>query len=351
MVRWRQSRRSRNVEDRRGSRAVRAGGIGGGAGLLIVLVVVLLGGDPLSVLDAIAGEGTPAPVGGAAPDGTAVEDETGAYLSAILAMTEDVWTEIFADVGAEYREPTLVLFDRTVRSACGFSSAATGPFYCPPDENLYLDTSFFEELARLGGPGDFAQAYVVGHEVGHHVQTLVGTSERVRALQRRSRGQTEANRLQVLMELQADCFAGVWAHHANRRQRILEPGDVAEGLAAAAAIGDDRLQEGSGKPVSPESFTHGSSSERRRWLGIGLETGEVEACDTFSREADAERPAHLARAPTLQPAHSPAGAPRTHSSRNPPNSWFASSPGRPSSPAPLPNRLTLAAVWPVVVHE
>lgn len=281
-MRWRDSRRSENVQDMRGSRAVRAGGIGGGLGLVVLLVVMLLGGNPLELLQLMEEGGGVAPTEEVQPDGAPPSDEMGAFLSAILAMTEDVWSEIFAEAGAEYREPTLVLFTGAVQSACGFSTAATGPFYCPPDENLYLDTSFFEELARMGGAGDFAQAYVVGHEVGHHVQTLTGISGWVRDLQGRSGSQSEANQLQVLMELQADCYAGVWAHRANERLPVLEPGDVEEGLAAAAAIGDDRLQRGAGRPVSPESFTHGSSAERQRWLDAGLETGDVAACDTFA---------------------------------------------------------------------
>jgi uncharacterized protein len=280
-MRWRGSRQSGNVQDLRGSRAVRVGGIGGGLGLVLLLVVTLLGGNPLELLQLVGGGGGVAPTADAQPDGAPPSDETGAFLSAILAMTEDVWSEIFAEAGAEYREPTLVLFTGAVQSACGFSTAATGPFYCPPDENLYLDTSFFEELARMGGAGDFAQAYVVGHEVGHHVQTLTGISSWVRGLQARSGSQSEVNQLQVLMELQADCYAGVWAHRANQRLRVLEPGDVEEGLAAAAAIGDDRLQRGAGRTVSPESFTHGSSAERQRWLDAGLRTGDVAACDTF----------------------------------------------------------------------
>ena len=282
MVQWRGSRRSGNVQDRRGSRAVRAGGVGGGLGLVILLAVVLLGGNPLQVLQMLEGGGGAAPAVPDTPDGTAPEDAVGAYLSAILAMTEDVWSGIFAQAGLEYREPILVLFSGSVQSACGFSTAATGPFYCPPDENLYLDTSFFQELARMGGPGDFAQAYVVGHEVGHHVQTLLGTSEFVRGLQQSAQSQADVNELQVLMELQADCYAGVWAHHANATQRILEPGDVQEGLAAAAAIGDDRLMERAGREATPESFTHGSAEQRQQWLETGLQTGDVEACDTFA---------------------------------------------------------------------
>jgi predicted metalloprotease len=260
---------------------VRAGGVGGGIGLVILLVVVLLGGDPRAILELLGGGGgIPA---GSEPGVTgAPDDETGAYLSAVLAMTEDVWHERFAAASRTYREPTLVLFSEAVQSACGFQTAASGPFYCPPDENLYLDTSFFQQLAQMGGPGDFAQAYVVGHEVGHHVQTLLGTSEWVRAAQSQARSQEDANALQVLLELQADCYAGAWAFHANRRERILEPGDLNEGLAAAAAIGDDTILRRSGRAAVPESFTHGSAEQRQEWLGRGLQTGDVLACDTFA---------------------------------------------------------------------
>lgn len=291
MVRWKGSRRSGNIQDRRGSRAVRAGGIGGGAGLVVLVIYALLGGNPLELLQMAGGGQGAAPAGEVQPDSAPPTDEMGAYLSAILAMTEDVWSEIFAASGEVYQEPILVLFTESVQSACGYATAATGPFYCPPDQNLYLDTGFFEELARMGGAGDFAVAYVVGHEVGHHVQTLTGISNQVRARQQRS-SQTEVNRLQVLMELQADCYSGVWAHHANRRLQILEPGDIEEGLAAAAAIGDDRLQRRAGRTVSPESFTHGSSAQRREWLERGLRDGDVALCDTFAeagRLSSAER--------------------------------------------------------------
>jgi predicted metalloprotease len=176
--------------------------------------------------------------------------------------------------------PRLTLFSGAVESACGYNTAAVGPFYCPSDRRVYLDTSFFDALAQMGGPGDFAQAYVIGHEVGHHVQNLLGTAEAVRSAQARA-GQVEANRLQVALELQADCYAGVWAYHANLRDAVLEPGDVDEGLAAAAAIGDDRLQRGAGRRVSPDSFTHGSSTARQRWLRAGLQSGDPNACNTF----------------------------------------------------------------------
>ena len=282
-MRWRDSRRSTNVEDRRGRRAGAPMKIGGGFGLIFILVMVLLGGNPLELLNLLGGGG-PVAEQGPPPSNTpgdAPTDEMGDFMRAVLGMTEDVWSRIFAEGGAQYREPTLVLFTNAVQSACGFSSSATGPFYCPPDQQVYLDTGFFDELARMGGPGDFAMAYVVGHEVGHHVQNLLGTSDQVRRLQSNARDQTEANQLSVLLELQADCYAGVWAHHANAQQRVLEPGDVQEGLAAAAAIGDDRLMRSAGRAVSPESFTHGTSEQRQQWLSRGIQTGDVNACDTF----------------------------------------------------------------------
>lgn len=277
-MRWRQGRQSTNVRDVRGRRMAGGAGLGGGA-LLVMLIVWLLGGNPLQFLQLVDGGGDapPAPTGETPPP----TDEAGQFMSAVLAMTEDVWTELFAASGERYAPPTMVLFSDAVQSACGFSSAATGPFYCPSDRSLYLDTSFFGELARMGGPGDFAQAYVVGHEVGHHIQNLTGALQRARELQDAARSESEANRLQVLVELQADCYAGVWAHHANRRQQVLEPGDVEEGLAAAAAIGDDRLAREAGRAVVPESFTHGTSAQRQQWLGTGLDLGDPAACDTF----------------------------------------------------------------------
>lgn len=277
-MRWRDSRQSSNVEDRRGQGLVRGAGIGG-LGIIVLVVVSLLGGDPLKVmqlLNGAAGDPT-APPAAAVP----ANDSTGRFMSAILGMTEDVWGEIFRSSGKEYRPPTLVLYSGSVGTACGMGSAAAGPFYCPGDEKLYLDTDFFSELTRLGGPGDFAQAYVIGHEVGHHVQKLLGIEARVRQMQQEARSQEEANAVQVKMELQADCFAGVWAYHANQREHVLEPGDVEEGLGAAAAVGDDHLQRGAGRVVTPESFTHGSSAERQRWLRAGLQSGDPQACDTF----------------------------------------------------------------------
>jgi hypothetical protein len=258
--------------------------IGGGFGLLFILVMMLLGGNPLDLLSLLVGGGGPAVQQGPPPAGApagAPDDEMGDFMSAVLGMTEDVWSRIFAEGGAQYRPPRLVLFDDMVQSACGFNSSATGPFYCPPDQRVYIDTGFFRDLARMGGPGEFAQAYVLGHEVGHHVQNLLGTSDQVRRLQQNAMDQAEANQLSVLLELQADCYAGVWAHHANAQQQVLEPGDVEDGLAAAAAIGDDRLMRNAGRAVSPESFTHGTSEQRQQWLSRGIQTGDVNACDTF----------------------------------------------------------------------
>lgn len=252
--------------------------MGGGLTLLIVVVVLLLGGDPTTLLQVV---GDSSPTQTRPP--TAVEDETADFVTVVLGYTEDTWGEIFSAAGQTYREPTLVLFTDRVQSACGMNTAATGPFYCPPDQKLYMDLGFFQELERIGGAGDFARAYVVGHEVGHHVQNLVGTSNAVRQAQARSDSQAEANRLSVLMELQADCYAGVWAHQMNRRGggAVLEPGDLDEGLRAAAAIGDDRRMRSAGRAANPESFTHGTSEQRATWLRKGLETGSVEACDTF----------------------------------------------------------------------
>lgn len=276
-MKWRSGRRSQHVEDRRGRRVAGGVKIGGGlAGLLIVLVVLLMGGDPTLLLTGGDGGVSTGTEYQAPPS-----DEAADFISVVLASTEDVWTETFQRAGGRYAVPSLVLFDDYVRSACGFTSAATGPFYCPADRKVYLDLGFFRELARLGGPGDFAQAYVVGHEVGHHVQNLVGTSDQVKRMQG-SVSRADANRLSVLLELQADCYAGIWAHHAHEQRNILEQGDVKEGLGAAAAVGDDRLQRRAGRGVHPESFTHGSSEQRVHWFRTGLESGEFNACNTFA---------------------------------------------------------------------
>ncbi|MEM8680233.1 MAG: neutral zinc metallopeptidase [Planctomycetota bacterium] len=274
-------RESEHVEDRR-RLTPRTIGVGGGLiGLLIVLAVILLGGDPqqaVQVLDEVA----PAPQAAANQGNASPQEEAMArFVSVVLADTEDVWKQLFAAEGIEYEEPRLVLFTDRVQSACGFSSAATGPFYCPLDQTVYLDLSFFEEMKRkFNAPGDFAQAYVIAHEVGHHVQYLLGISQRVQALKSRL-DEAEYNQLSVRLELQADYLAGVWAHHAQQKWQILEPGDVKEAINAATAIGDDRLQMQTQGYVVPESFTHGTSEQRVRWFYKGLQSGDMTGGNTF----------------------------------------------------------------------
>jgi hypothetical protein len=287
-MRWQGRRESAQVEDRRGrrvgGRGLRVGGLGGGAILLVLAVSLLTGQNPLELLGSLEG---PVPVERTevgTPGAPAADDEGSRFVRVVLADTEDTWTRLFADRGARYELPRLVLFSDAVESACGFNSAAVGPFYCPPDRQVYLDLAFFSELhRRFGAPGDFAQAYVIAHEVGHHVQNLLGVSGEVHRLQARA-DREEANALSVRLELQADCLAGVWGHYANRERDFLEPGDVEEGLRAAAAIGDDALQRQAGRTVQPESWTHGSAEQRVSWLRRGLAGGRVEQCDTFSDE-------------------------------------------------------------------
>jgi predicted metalloprotease len=282
-MKWEGSRRSSNIEDRRGLGAGTIGG--GGIGMLLIVLAVscLTGTNPLSLLQVVEqanpGQAQSVPTG--APTG----DPAAEFVAVVLADTETTWGRVFQAAGRSYDAPVLVLFEDAVQSACGRASAASGPFYCPGDQKVYLDLSFFRELdRRFGAPGDFAQAYVVAHEVGHHVQNLLGINRQVsQAQQRGSRG--DANALSVQMELQADCFAGVWGHHAATRD-MLEAGDVEEGLAAAAAIGDDRL---TGGRVSPESFTHGTSEQRARWLRQGLSSGDLNGCDTFGAGASRSR--------------------------------------------------------------
>lgn len=284
-MRWRGRRGSTNVEDRRGRRGGFGGGglkLGGGATIIVLLIALFLGGDPLSLLSVLTGGGSaPSSPRSAPPGAPRADDEAAQMVRVILADTEEVWGEIFARNGSRYRPPTLVLFDGMVQSACGVNSAQTGPFYCPGDQKVYIDLSFFNQLRRLGAPGDFAQAYVLGHEVGHHVQHLLGTDRQVREAQGRSRSRAEANQYSVALELQADCYAGVWAKQADQRFNLLESGDVEEGLRAAAAIGDDRLQQRSGRAANPETFTHGSSEQRVTWFRRGLSGGDPQACDTF----------------------------------------------------------------------
>mgnify|MGYP001283892802 CR=1 FL=1 len=278
-MRWRNNRESSNVEDRRGLRAaptIAGGGIGT---IIIVLVAMYFGIDPGFLLQS----GAP----GGAPDQQSVQrtptdDESRQFVSVVLADTEDTWRTLFRQMGGAYQDPKLVLFTGAVQSACGFAQAAVGPFYCPGDQKVYIDLGFFQELKnRFQAPGDFAQAYVIAHEIGHHVQNLLGISAKVQSLRDRVSA-AEANDLSVRLELQADCLAGVWAYHAHQSRQILEAGDVEEGLNAANAIGDDRLQMQAKGYVAPDSFTHGSSAQRVRWFKRGVSGGDLRQCDTFN---------------------------------------------------------------------
>ena len=275
IMRWRQGRRSSNVEDRRGRRMSRGVKAGGGIAIVAALAALFLGNDMGPLINLISG-------GSQSQQQTipkSPEDDTAAdFVSVILADTEDVWGPIFKQNGGQYQPPKLVLFNGQVRSACGVNSAQAGPFYCPGDRQAYLDLSFLNELQRLGAKGDFAVAYVIAHEIGHHVQNLTGTMDKLRHVQMQS-NKTQGNRLQVMAELQADCYAGVWAHHAHKQRQILESGDIEEGINAAAAIGDDALTKGR---VHPDSFTHGTSRQRMEWLQRGLKSGDINSCDTFT---------------------------------------------------------------------
>ena len=297
-MRWRTGRRSRNIEDRRGKRSFplggagrprigRRGGLSGGVILIIIVIGLLTGQNPLQLLSMIGGGGQPSYTSAPEPAATGGKhgnDEAADFVSVVLADTEDTWNSLFTRGGAQYRPPRLVLYNDITKTACGLGQAASGPFYCPADSKVYLDLGFLQELKRLGAPGDFAVAYVIAHEIGHHVQNLVGTSSKVHEARQRS-SKREANALSVLQELQADCYAGVWAHHAQRERNILEEGDLEEGLTAASSVGDDRLQRAAGRAVQPESFTHGSSKQRMRWFRIGYDYGDIQKCDTFQQAA------------------------------------------------------------------
>ncbi|MEO0346872.1 MAG: neutral zinc metallopeptidase [Pseudomonadota bacterium] len=278
-MRWRGRRTSSNVDDRRprvGKRGVAAGGAG--AIIMALIAVFVLGQDPATVLQQVVTQSSTGTTQQRTP--SAAEDEVAEMSKVVLATTEDVWNALFQQAGSRYAPPTLVLFTDSTPTGCGFGSAATGPFYCPADQKLYIDLSFLSQLRRMGAEGDFALAYVIAHEVGHHIQTITGTSRQVRQAQQRA-NQVQKNALQVRMELQADCYAGVWAHYARRDMNLLERGDLEEGLRAAAAVGDDTLQRNAGRRVQPETFTHGSSQQRMEWFQRGVQTGAVSACDTF----------------------------------------------------------------------
>jgi len=280
-MRWQDGRRSSNVDDRRSKRSgggalLKLGGSGGLVVVLVAIVMVALGEDPMQLLGLVDGGG-----GSGAVQSTPEEERQVEFVRVVLGDTESTWNQLLPQqAGRPYQEPTLVLFRDGVQSACGYNSAAVGPFYCPPDQQVYIDLAFFADLERRhDAPGDFAQAYVIAHEIGHHIQNLLGTSTRVH--QRRAQlSEVEGNQLSVRQELQADCLAGVWAHYAQQRD-LLEPGDIDEGLRAAAAIGDDTLQRRAQGRITPESWTHGSSEQRVRWFRTGFQAGTVQSCDTF----------------------------------------------------------------------
>jgi len=283
-MRWSSGRRSQNIEDRRGRRIGRKTA-GGGIGVIVIaLIAMYFGVDPSVFLNQ---QGPPS-VGtssySVSTSDTPENRQLVEFVSVVLADTEDTWHALFRQWDRTYTEPTLVLFSGAVESACGYAQAAVGPFYCPGDQKVYIDLSFYSDLKnRFQAPGDFAQAYVIAHEIGHHVQTLLGISKKIHNLRSRV-SKVEANRLSVMQELQADCFAGIWAHHADKARQILEEGDIEEALNAASSIGDDRLQKQSRGYVTPDSFTHGSSAQRVRWFRQGLQTGNISQCNTFKAE-------------------------------------------------------------------
>jgi len=303
-MRWKGGRRSSNVEDRRGQSAGHSSA-GSGSGLLgfipmlvrtktgrimLLIGVVVVFGSRMMGIDLLpmllGGSGSGSAVTGQPYELSAEDKELGDFVSVVLADTEDTWQAIFREQRGAYREPTLVLFTGRVNSACGMATAAVGPFYCPGDQQLYIDLSFFQDLKqRHGAPGDFAQAYVIAHEVGHHVQTLLGISDQVRQAGR-GKSKAQVNALSVKQELQADCFAGLWGHAVNVERQLLDPGDLEEALTAATAIGDDRLQREAGRNVVPDSFTHGTSAQRVKWFRKGFESGDIAVCNTFSASSN-----------------------------------------------------------------
>ena len=279
-MRWRSGKRSNNIEDRRRVRVTRKAA-GGGIGIVVIALIAMYFGIDPSIFLSQQSPTTSVSTQQTTRQIPAAENQLADFVSVVLADTEDTWNGLFSQMGKTYREPRLVLFSGAVQSACGFAQAAMGPFYCPADQKVYIDLSFYRDLKnRHGAPGDFAQAYVIAHEIGHHVQTLLGISEKVQSARTRV-SQAEGNKLSVMQELQADCFAGLWAHHADRARQILEEGDIEEALGAASAIGDDRLQRRSRGYVTPDSFTHGSSVQRVRWFKQGFKSGDIRDCNTF----------------------------------------------------------------------
>lgn len=291
-MKWEGNRESDNVEDRRNDGGGGGGGFGGlpiggrsvGLGTIVVALVAgwIFGINPMTLIGALSGgEGTPVVQQQSSAHAPPADDQSVKFVRTVLADTEDVWTDIFKQSGSVYQKPTLVLFRGATQTACGTGQSAMGPFYCPGDRKVYIDLGFFDTLKRqLGAPGEFAQAYVVAHEVGHHVQNLLGISVKVDAMRGRM-SETDANALSVRVELQADCFAGVWANHAQASRQILENGDIESAMNAAQKIGDDALQRSAGRAVVPDSFTHGSSAQRQRWFSNGIQSGSIKSCDTF----------------------------------------------------------------------
>jgi len=283
-MRWRGERQSDNVEDRRGmsiSRGAKVGSIGGLGLVAVVVISMFLGVDPSALLQIVGQNTQSSSISTEQSTLPAANDDLRNFVAVVLAETEDVWKDTFQKAGRTYEEPKLVLFSGAVESACGMADSAVGPFYCPADQKVYLDLVFFDELhSRFGASGDFAQAYVIAHEVGHHVQTLLGITQKVTQLQSRS-STADRNKLSVKVELQADCLSGVWAHQAQKKRNILEAGDIEEGLNAASAVGDDRIQKRTQGHVVPDGFTHGSSAQRVSWFKRGFEQGNIQACNTF----------------------------------------------------------------------
>ncbi len=284
-MRWKSGRRSKNVDDRRRIRVSGKAKSGGLGIIILALVGMYFGIDPSIILQQGASLSGGSGVEQTQYAPTAAEDELADFVSVVLADTEDTWSDIFSKGGSTYKQPTLVMFTGAVDSACGLGQSAMGPFYCPADQQVYIDLSFYQDLKnKMGAPGDFAQAYVIAHEVGHHVQNLLGISDKLHQL-RGKVSKTDYNKMSVKLELQADCFSGLWASHADRARQILEDGDISEALNAASMIGDDRLQKQSRGHVTPDSFTHGTSKQRVSWFKKGLQTGDLRVCDTFSSKS------------------------------------------------------------------
>ncbi|NVJ66036.1 MAG: neutral zinc metallopeptidase [Gammaproteobacteria bacterium] len=278
-MRWRDRRRSTNIDDRRGQTMKRGAAIGGGGIIMALVAIFLLGKDPGEVLQGVLQQQQSAPAQNQPYQSSEQEEAVKEFMSVVMADTEDTWGRIFQNAGQQYPPPTLVIYTGATQTACGVGQAASGPFYCPGDQDIYIDMAFLNELQRMGASGDFAVAYVLAHEVGHHIQTITGTSNKVRQMQARA-SKAQGNDLQVRMELQADCYAGVWANHTQQRTQFLERGDIQEAIQAAASVGDDTIMKRAGIPPRKENFTHGTSEQRMQWFNRGIQSGDVNQCDT-----------------------------------------------------------------------